>query len=239
MTTEQPNRPPFKVAGAATIKHLNVRKEGPEDEKILAVDIKLEVRGIDRRLCAYFDDALEAFLWRGDTDALIVRNDYLEPVKYAHSISSATASIAGQSFVGCDVGKFAISPRDGGVIDLVMCVTAYPSSDEVAQLAKRVQDDTQIEIEGPPDLFAATSAPKAEPVESVQAEVIKAAAKLPDSLVELAISLVKAPGGKASISYLQCTMRIGYNQAARVMEILEQNGIVGPMQANGQRKVLA
>ena len=59
MTQEtQPQRPPFKVAGSATIKHLNVRKEGPEDDKILAVDIKLEMCRIDRRLCAYFDDAL-------------------------------------------------------------------------------------------------------------------------------------------------------------------------------------
>ena len=38
MTQEtQPQRPPFKVAGNATIKHLNVRKEGPEDDKILAL----------------------------------------------------------------------------------------------------------------------------------------------------------------------------------------------------------
>jgi hypothetical protein len=154
MTTEDAVRPPFKISGAATIKHLNVRKEGPEDDKILAVDIKLEVKGVDRRLCGYFDEALEAFLWRGDTDALIMRNGYLEPVKFANTISGATATIAGQSFVGCDLGRFAIDPRDGGVFTLVMSVTAYPNSEEVAQLAKGVQDDTHIEIEGPPDLFA-------------------------------------------------------------------------------------
>jgi hypothetical protein len=38
------NRPPFKVRGTATIKNLNVRKEGPEDERVLACDIKLEWR---------------------------------------------------------------------------------------------------------------------------------------------------------------------------------------------------
>jgi hypothetical protein len=154
MTTEDAVRPPFKISGAATIKHLNVRKEGPDDEKILAVDIKLEVKGVDRRLCGYFDDALEAFLWRGDTDALIARNAFLEPVRYLHTITSATATIADQTFLGCDVGKFSITPRDGGVMDLIMSVTAYPSSDEVAALAKRVQDDTRITVEGPPDLFA-------------------------------------------------------------------------------------
>lgn len=160
MQDQATQRPPFKVNGAATIKHLNVRKEGPEDDKILAVDIKLEIKGVDRRLCAYFDDALEAFLWRGDTDALIMRNGYLEPVKYANSITGATANIAGQTFYGCDLSKFAIDPRDGGVFTLVMSVTAYPNSEEVAQLAKGVQDETRIEIEGPPDLFSEQASSK-------------------------------------------------------------------------------
>lgn len=53
-----PQRPPFKLAGVAAIRHLNVRKEGPEDDKILAVDVKLVFKQVDRRLCAYFDEAL-------------------------------------------------------------------------------------------------------------------------------------------------------------------------------------
>jgi len=38
MKNTDQSRPPFKISGVATIKHLNVRKEGPEDEKVLAVD---------------------------------------------------------------------------------------------------------------------------------------------------------------------------------------------------------
>ena len=49
MTTEHTERPTFAVEGSATIKHLNVRKEGPEDNKVLAVDIKLEFRRIPRQ----------------------------------------------------------------------------------------------------------------------------------------------------------------------------------------------
>lgn len=60
MEEQQTKRPPFKVSGSAAIKHLNVRKEGPDDEKILAVDIKMEINGIDKALRGYFDDALEA-----------------------------------------------------------------------------------------------------------------------------------------------------------------------------------
>lgn len=154
MKTEQPSRPPFKVAGAATIKHLNVRKEGPEDDKVLAVDIKMEISRVDRRLCAFFDDALEDFLWRGDTDALIVRNLYLEPIKYGNDIEGATVEIDGRAFVGCRVSKFAIQPKDGGVIDLTLSVAAYPTTTEVANLANLVQDGAAVSIEGPPDLFA-------------------------------------------------------------------------------------
>ena len=154
MSNEQPPRPPFKVSGWANIKHLNVRKEGPEDDKILAVDIKMEVKGLERGLCAFFDDALEAFLWRHDTDALIVRSEFLEPVKFRNDISGAMVDIGSRSFVGCDVRKFAITPKDGGVIDLALSTTVYPNADEAAELAKMLQDDITLKIEAQPDLFA-------------------------------------------------------------------------------------
>jgi hypothetical protein len=153
-TPPEHQRPPFKVGGVATIKHLNVRKEGPDDEKILAVDVKLEIKQVPRALCAYFDDALEAFLWRGDTDALIVRNLHLAPVAYGNVIAGAVVNIGKQCFVGCDVKKFAIEPRDGGVMTLTCSVALYPSSGEIADLAKLVQDEDHVSIEGPPDLFA-------------------------------------------------------------------------------------
>lgn len=155
MKTEQPASIPFKVAGLASIKHLNVRKEGPDNEKILAVDVKLEISNVDRRLCGYFDEALEAFLWRGDTDALIARNAFLMPVSYSNTIYSATVALDNHTYHNCEVKKFGIQPRDGGVIVLSCSVSLCPSSSEVADLAKRVQEEVQVSIEGPPDLFAA------------------------------------------------------------------------------------
>lgn len=152
--SEQLTRQPFKVSGLATIKHLNVRKEGPEDEKILAVDVKLLIPNVDRRLCGYFDEALEAFLWRGDTNALIARNAYLTPVRYGNEINNASVSIGSHSYSGCDVKRFEIEPRDGGVITLTCSVAVYPNSADVSDLAKMVQDEASVTIEGPPDLFA-------------------------------------------------------------------------------------
>ena len=44
---------------------------------------------------------------------------------------------------------------------------------------------------------------------------------------------------KASISGVQRRLRIGYNRAARMVEAMEMAGVVGPLEGNGMREVLA
>ncbi len=44
---------------------------------------------------------------------------------------------------------------------------------------------------------------------------------------------------RASISGVQRRLRVGYNRAARLIEEMERTGVVGEMQSNGQREVLA
>jgi len=58
-----------------------------------------------------------------------------------------------------------------------------------------------------------------------------------DSLYEEAKSEV-IRAGKASSSFLQRRFRIGYARAARIIDVLEENGIVSPADGSKPRKVL-
>ena len=44
--------------------------------------------------------------------------------------------------------------------------------------------------------------------------------------------------GKASASLLQRRFRLGYNRAARVIDLLEERGIIGPPNGSKPREVL-
>ena len=65
-----------------------------------------------------------------------------------------------------------------------------------------------------------------------------AAGESGDELYDQAIGIV-VESRKASISYVQRRLKIGYNRAARLVEQMEQDGIVGQLQANGSREVLS
>ena len=58
-----------------------------------------------------------------------------------------------------------------------------------------------------------------------------------DQLYEKAVDLVKSEG-KASTSYLQRKLQIGYNRAARIVDMMEENGIVSKANHVGKRELL-
>ena len=58
-----------------------------------------------------------------------------------------------------------------------------------------------------------------------------------DPLYDQAVQVVMDTR-KASISGVQRRLKIGYNRAARMVESMEQAGLVGPLQSNGTREIL-
>lgn len=59
-----------------------------------------------------------------------------------------------------------------------------------------------------------------------------------DPLYDEAIAIVTETR-KASISYLQRRLKIGYNRAARIIEEMENSGVVSAVLSNGSREVIA
>ena len=72
--------------------------------------------------------------------------------------------------------------------------------------------------------------PGLEPIDSQDGEL--------DPLYDEAIAIVTETR-KASISYLQRRLKIGYNRAARIIEEMENSGVVSAVLSNGSREVIA
>jgi S-DNA-T family DNA segregation ATPase FtsK/SpoIIIE len=50
------------------------------------------------------------------------------------------------------------------------------------------------------------------------------------------IAVIEA--GRASTSYIQRKLRVGYSRAARLMDMLEENGVIGPADGSKPREIL-
>lgn len=101
---------------------------------------------------------------------------------------------------------------------------AYVSEEEVRAVVDFIR------TQGSPDYTMFESLAPEEPVESSLEEK--------DELYQQAKDLVLSTG-QASISYIQRRLKIGYNRAARIMEIMEEEGIVGPPgEAGKPREIL-
>lgn len=58
-----------------------------------------------------------------------------------------------------------------------------------------------------------------------------------DDLYDDALSVI-LDSNKASASLLQRRLRIGYARAARLLDLLEENGVVGPVNGAKPREIL-
>jgi S-DNA-T family DNA segregation ATPase FtsK/SpoIIIE len=74
-------------------------------------------------------------------------------------------------------------------------------------------------------------------IHKLRAELFATSDDESDEYLHDAIAIVRA-AGKASTSLLQRKLRIGYSRAARLMDLLEEQGIIAPATGTGLRKVL-
>ena len=109
--------------------------------------------------------------------------------------------------------------------------TAFISEREVKNVVEHIRKNNEPQV----DLISlsgnASESPNAIFSASLEDEDID------DSLFEEAKSVVEE-AGKASTSYLQRKLRIGYSRAARLMDVLEERGIIGPQDGSRPREVL-
>lgn len=138
----------FEYKGKAEIKHLNVRKEGPDDEKVLAIDIKLQCT-TSADMLDFFHEGIKAVLF---TDAGAVKNLMLKPLEFMNTVMNCELGILGKSYGGVDVGKFQLKPKDGNQVAMSFSVSIQPSGDEVARISEFVMDEIDISILPQPQL---------------------------------------------------------------------------------------
>jgi S-DNA-T family DNA segregation ATPase FtsK/SpoIIIE len=160
------------------------------------------------------------------------------PSRIAFQVASQVDSRTILDTKGADTligrGDMLFSPP--GTSRLVRAQGAFVSDEEVQSLVDFLK------VNGPP-IYA----------NEVQAQIDRAAREEDDEaggeredgdlgddeeLYQQALDVLKSTR-RASTSMLQRRLRIGYNRAARIMEIMEEKGIVGPENGSSPREILA
>ena len=113
-----------------------------------------------------------------------------------------------------------------GTSKLVRSQGVLVTDDEVRRVVEFVSRNAEPQFE--PTIHAKLSG-NATPEEEISDE--------DEELVEKCLEIIKQEG-KASTSMLQRRLRLGYTRAARVVDILEQRGILGPKDGAKDREIL-
>lgn len=228
MTTQQ-HPAKLRLGGKAEIISLNTRKEGPDDDKELAVDVKLRLV-TTAQVLAFFDQELAPVFF---TDAGAVRNAMIGPIPMLHELQDYRMDMLGNSHFGVKLKKFTLQPLDGARIVLIFQASLKPSSTEIATIAEYLQDEINIALEPTSEELDFGKATE----DALSGDTAITYGSEADPMYDQAVSVVMEHR-KASISLVQRHLRIGYNRAARLLEAMEQSGVVSPMGADGSRSIL-
>lgn len=114
--------------------------------------------------------------------------------------------------------------------------SAYVSSNEVTRVVNFIEKNNKVEEFREEDSLRENIEAEFEQAERVSGSVIDGTEPL-DPLYEEAKELV-IEAGKASASFLQRKLRIGYARAARILDRLEERGVIGPAKGAKPREIL-
>ena len=115
-----------------------------------------------------------------------------------------------------------------GSADLVRAQGAFVGDDEINNIVQHIRD-----INGEPEFDEQFQ----KNIDSPEEASGPAEGEWEDDLVPDAIEVIRN-SKRASTSMLQRRLKIGYNRAARIMEILEAEGMVGPENGSSPREIL-
>lgn len=148
--------------------------------------------------------------------------------KVASKIDSRT--ILDQNGADSLIGKGDMLFIPPGTSNLVRAQGAFVSDDEIKSIVEFLKKN------GPPE-FAEDVQRQIEADDGDGDSGSDGGGEWEDDLVPAAIEVLRA-SKRASTSMLQRRLKIGYNRAARIMEILEDEGIVGPENGSSPREIL-
>lgn len=148
--------------------------------------------------------------------------------KVASKIDSRTILDGGGADQLIGRGDMLFTPP--GLAEQVRAQGAYASDAEINAVIEAVK------VNGPPD-YADEVQREIECAGDDESDTSEEEGDWDDNLVPQAINVLRA-SKRASTSMLQRRLRIGYNRAARIMEILEAEGIVGPENGQNPREIL-
>lgn len=147
----------FEVKGYVSVKHINIRKDGPSDGKEVAVDLKLTAEGCPARtICALLgvDSEAEAAISLWDADGNPRFSGITDITSWAEFSGKHSLKLAGLPDVPCKrVHKFKFSPRGERTVDVEFCVSVVsPPRQYVETLGELLQDEVPCDLRGEPEL---------------------------------------------------------------------------------------
>lgn len=147
----------FEVNGHVSVKHINIRKDGPSDGKEVAVDLKLTAEGCPAAtVCALLgvESEAEATVSLWDEEGNPRFSGITDITSWAEFSGKHSIRLAGLQEVPCKrVHKFKFSPRGEHSVDVEFSVSILsPPRRYVETLGELLQDEVPCVLRSEPEL---------------------------------------------------------------------------------------